>query len=53
MEYNLENLDTFFNDNNVVELSQHTMDKLYKCENYNEVIKIIGKANQWQSPAFL
>lgn len=52
MEYNPEDLDTFFDEDNVVELSQDTMDKLNECENYNEVIKIIGKANRVAGSGF-
>lgn len=46
MEYDPDDYDTYYDEDNVVELSQDTMDKLNKCETYNEVIKIIGKANR-------
>lgn len=52
MEYNPEDLDTFFDEDNVVELSQDTMDKLNECEDYNDVIKIIGKANRVAGSGF-
>ncbi len=52
MEYNPDDLDTFFDEDNVVELSQDIMDKLYKCETYNEAIKIIGKANRVTGSGF-
>lgn len=52
MEYNPNDLDTYFDENNVVSLSPDIMDKLNECENYNEVIKIIGKANRVTGSGF-
>lgn len=46
MEYDPNDLDTYFDETNVVELSQDIMDRINNCETYNEVIKIIGKANR-------
>lgn len=52
MEYDPNDLDTYFDEDNVVELSQDIMDRLNKCETYNEVIKIIGKANRVTGSGF-
>lgn len=52
MEYDPNDLDTYFDETNVVELSQDIMDRLNSCETYNEVIKIIGKANRVTGSGF-
>lgn len=52
MEYDPNDLDTYFDETNVVELSQDIMDGLNNCETYNEVIKIIGKANRVTGSGF-
>ena len=52
MEYDPNDLDTYFDETNVVELSQDIMDRLNNCETYNEVIKIIGKANRVTGSGF-
>ena len=52
MEYNPDDYDTYFDEDNVVALSQDIMDKLNKCETYNDVIKIIGKANRVTGSGF-
>lgn len=52
MEYDPNDLDTYFDEDNVVELSQDIMDRLNNCETYNEVIKIIGKANRVTGSGF-